>query len=140
MAREIFFIIITMLLINTHEVCSFRHSSKMSFHYRLKGISGGDFGERDDQYLLVWRSLKETLPPIITGAWNHSDGDEFPLGAIYNLVFVRAVTIICTVWYVRNLLDGGNGKFSLNFGIGGPVEVPPVGVAIVVARILLPPL
>lgn len=102
---------------------------------------GGDFDERDNGTLLVWRSLKQTLPPIVTGAWNGSEGDDNPLGAMYNLVFVRVVTLLCSAWYVRaGLLGEGGGSFSLDFGIGGPIEVPPVGVALVVARILLPPL
>ena len=85
---------------------------------------------------LVWREVKGLLPPIITGAWTGDEGDEQPLGALYNLIFVRFVTLVCTVAYSKALLDGG-GQFSLDFG-GGPVEVPPFGVAIVVARILFP--
>ena len=87
----------------------------------------------------AWTGVKRTLPPIITGAWTGPEGDHEPLGALYNLIFVRLVTLVCTVAYCKVLLDGG-GRFSLDFGIGGPVEVPPFGVAIVIARILLPPL
>ncbi len=87
----------------------------------------------------AWTGVKKTLPPIITGAWTGLEGDHEPLGALYNLIFVRLVTLVCSVAYCKALLDGG-GRFSLDFGIGGPVEVPPFGVAIVIARILLPPL
>ena len=87
----------------------------------------------------AWKSVKKLLPPIVTGAWTGQEGDQEPLGALYNLIFVRLVTLVCTAAYCKALLGGG-GQFSLNFGVGGPVEVPPLGVAIVVARILLPPI
>ena len=107
---------------------------------RLNG-GGGNF-ERDskDSPLLVWKGLKAVLPPIVTGAWKGSEGDDNPLGAMYNLVFVRVVTLACTAWYVKGICGEGGGAFSLDFGVGGPVEIPPIGVALVVARILLPPL
>ena len=51
----------------------------------------------------VWRSIKEFLPPIVTGAWTGHEGDQEPLGALYNLVFVRLITLVCTVAYCKAL-------------------------------------
>ena len=136
-----FRIILFVIFVLTRTCLAFRGSQCARIKRFTTNLEAGNF-ERDskDSPLLVWKGLKQVLPPIVTGAWKGSEGDENPLGAMYNLVFVRGVTLICTAWYIKCLLGEGGGAFSLDFGIGGPVEIPPIGVALVVARILLPPL
>ena len=53
---------------------------------------------------------------------------------------------MCTLLYIKNVVqyDSESGihlyteQFSLDFGLGDPVDIPPLLVALVVGRILAP--
>jgi len=83
-----------------------------------------------------WVSTKTTLPPVITGAWNLSDGDKNPGGALYNMVFVRIPIIFAALVYAKFLIDGNHLTLDFGFG-GGPTELPPLLVAIIVVIYLI---
>lgn len=103
----------------------------------------------DDEFFKIWRATKTVLPPVITGAYSDGIGDHDPGGALYNMIFVRGVTIACTGLYLKNLIhydanihplpfEISQYQFSLDFGLGDPVDIPPLLVALVVGRILAP--
>ena len=89
------------------------------------------------QALKLWQSCKATLPPVITGAWPwrvaSSTADQNPIGALYNIAFVRLPVIAVAVIYVKNVLQG----HPLIMDIGdGPFEMSPVVVLTILALIL----
>jgi hypothetical protein len=92
-------------------------------------------GDVNSETLSIWRSVKTTLPPVVTGAYKPDRGDAAPGQALYNMIVVRIPTLLCTLWYAKSLAMGG-GLFSLDFGFG-PWEAPPTLVAIVVYIILM---
>jgi hypothetical protein len=137
----VLFLASTSVISNAFAQYGLRGTLKQKRH-SLLGLLDDNNGDSEDggsASLVVWRSVKSLLPPLITGGWKGDEGDLEPAGALYNLVFVRLVTLVCTAFYCRSLVSEGGGGFSLDFG-SGPIEIPPLGVAIVVARILLPPL
>jgi hypothetical protein len=76
------------------------------------------------------------VPPIFTGAWPWRDpflADENPVGALYNILFVRLPVIGMGLVYSKNLNDGH--PFIIDYG-DGPVEFPPLAVLLVLAIIL----
>ena len=82
---------------------------------------------------------QRVLPPLVTGAWSGNEGDHEPVGTLFNLMFVRGVTLCCSLLYVNAIARRGGG-FSLDFGFFGESwEVLPLAVALVVGRILAPP-
>jgi hypothetical protein len=103
----------------------------------------------DEEFSKIWCATKSVLPPVITGAFSEGIGDEDPGAALYNMIFVRGVTIACTGLYLKNLIhfdanihplpfEISQYQFSLDFGLGDPVDIPPLLVALVVGRILAP--
>jgi hypothetical protein len=92
--------------------------------------------QRNNEVLDFWRGVKSTLPPVITGAWPWRDpflADENPMGALYNVLFVRFPVIGMGLVYAKNLNDGH--PFIIDYG-DGPVEFPPIAVLLVLAIIL----
>ena len=105
--------------------------------------------KRNNAFLNVWISCKNNLPPIITGAWpwrikqRRSEAsqdnvvvyaaDENPLGAMYNMAFVRIPVIGIAIVYCYNLSHG----HPLIMDLGqGTFEVSPLIVLSVLAFIL----
>lgn len=85
--------------------------------------------QRHNGPLRVWRSTKSSLPAFVTGAWEEGKGDRNPIEYLYNMVFIRIPTVLMTVVYCKNLVEGHG--LILSFG-----EVPPVIVFCVIAIIL----
>jgi hypothetical protein len=92
--------------------------------------------KRNDGILDVWISCKTKLPAVLTGAWLWRPtqvADENPIGALYNMVFVRIPVIGVTIVYIQNLIQG----HPLVMDIGqGQFEVSPFIVLSVLALIL----
>merc|ERR1719469_1087134 len=92
--------------------------------------------KQNDALINFWKSCKTNLPAVLTGArsWRSTEvADGNPIGAIYNMVFVRMPVIGVTVVYIQNLLHG----HPLVMDIGqGPFEVGPFIVLSVLAFIL----
>ncbi len=85
----------------------------------------------------TWLSMRLNLPYIITGASKDDDVspvDKNPIGAIYNVMFVRLPTILAGLVYSKNLVQG----HPLFCDVGaGPFEIPPLivyGVLLVILR------
>lgn len=84
------------------------------------------FGENpttavNNNALKLWMTLKERLPFVVTGARENSKGDENPIGAIYNIIFVRLPVICAGLVYGKNLSEGhplvvdiGEGPFTMS--------------------------
>ena len=73
----------------------------------------------------TWISMRMNLPYIITGASKDdvSPVDKNPIGAIYNVMFVRLPTIFAGIVYTKNLVQG----HPLYCDVGaGPFEIPPL--------------
>eukprot|EP00980_Cylindrotheca_fusiformis_P020092 scaffold7169_cov107-Cylindrotheca_fusiformis.AAC.1 len=94
---------------------------------------------RNDAALKVWDSCQDKLPPIMTGAWpwrrrqRRGGIEKNPLGALYNMTFVRMPVIGIAVVYIQNLLHG----HPLIMDMGhGPFEVSPFAVLSILALIL----
>jgi len=71
--------------------------------------------------LRLWKSLKGTLPFVFTGARRPDTGDENPIGAIFNILFVRLPVILAGLAYGKNSMEGhplvmdfGNGPHAMN--------------------------
>jgi hypothetical protein len=91
----------------------------------------------------LWQILKMNLPYVFTGV-NKNDTssalnssiDENPVGAIYNMVFVRFPSVLAGVVYTKNLIQGYPLYCDLGFG-AGPFEIPPLfvyGVLLIILR------
>lgn len=83
----------------------------------------------------TWVSMRMNLPYIITGASKDdvSPVDKNPIGAIYNVMFVRLPTILAGLVYTKNLIQG----HPLYCDVGaGPFEIPPLIVYAVLLVIL----
>mmetsp|Transcript_32463 Transcript_32463/g.48940 ORF Transcript_32463/g.48940 Transcript_32463/m.48940 type:complete len:179 (-) Transcript_32463:236-772(-) len=76
-----------------------------------------------NNFLQLWKDLKESLPFVVTGARSPGTADENPVAAIYNIVFVRLPTIIAGLFYSKNLIEGHD--LMLDFG-HGPIAISPV--------------
>jgi hypothetical protein len=88
----------------------------------------GDENDNDTAALRVWRTCKQQLPFVLTGARTATTADENPVGGVYNIVFVRLPTILAGLVYTKNLLLDGHGMIvDLGFG-AGPFELPPIVV------------
>jgi len=69
----------------------------------------------------VWEWCRQNLPRVVTGARQPTTGDDNPVGALYNIVFVRIPAIGAAVVYCVNVLRGhplvvnvGDGFFEMN--------------------------
>ena len=89
---------------------------------------------RDDIALEIWKQAKSALPPIITGDYTGQRGDNSPLAALYNMLFVRIPTIMAGLVYASKL---NNSSWALVCDLGfGQFEVPPTLVALAMLIIL----
>jgi hypothetical protein len=76
---------------------------------------------KNNNALRLWKTLKERLPFVVTGARKPNTADDNPIGALYNIVFVRLPVIVAGVVYGKNLVEGhplivdvGDGPFTVN--------------------------
>ena len=92
--------------------------------------------QRNNTGLDAWRFCKANVPAVFTGAWSWRDttvADHNPVGALYNMFFVRIPVVVVGLVYCKNLLDG----HPLVMDIGdGPFEMSPLVVLAVLALIL----
>lgn len=92
--------------------------------------------QRNNEVLTFWRGMKSMVPPVITGAWPWRDpflADENPMGAFYNICFVRLPVIFMGLVYAKNLKEGH--PLIMDYG-DGPFEVSPLIVLGVLAIVL----
>lgn len=90
--------------------------------------------QKNNNALRLWRHLKSTLPPLITGAYRKTTADENPIGALFNMLFIRMPILAAGVLYIVNQVNG----HPLVMDVGsGPFEVNPVLVAGVLYLMLL---
>ena len=91
----------------------------------------------DRETLPLWAGTKRFLPKLVTGAWKDGDGDRNPAGALYNVVFIRAPVIAAALWYAKfAAVDHMHLVLDFGFG-GGPMEIPPLAVLLVVGFMLI---
>mmetsp|Transcript_32383 Transcript_32383/g.64176 ORF Transcript_32383/g.64176 Transcript_32383/m.64176 type:complete len:188 (+) Transcript_32383:43-606(+) len=79
------------------------------------------FGEKpstkkNNGVLMLWKGTKSILPKVVTGAWKDSVGEENPVGALYNVAFVRIPVILAFAVYLRNELEGRPLLVDLGYG------------------------
>jgi len=85
----------------------------------------------------AWKFCQEKLPPVLTGIWPWRDpkvADSQPVGALYNMAFVRLPVVLLAVAYTKHhILDG----HALIMDIGdGPLRVPPFLVYAIIGLVL----
>jgi hypothetical protein len=84
----------------------------------------------------AWVACQTNLPAVVTGVWPWRDASitrNNPVGAFYNMAFVRIPVIVVGILYVKNLYQG----HPLIMDIGdGPFEMSPLVVVAVLAFIL----
>lgn len=88
------------------------------------------FGENpatmdNNNALRLWVNLKGTLPFVFTGAREPDTGDDNPIGAIYNIIFVRVPVIVAGLVYGKNQIEGH--PLVVDFG-DGPLAMNPLVV------------
>lgn len=91
--------------------------------------------QQNNNSLRLWRFFKQKLPYVITGVPTSSTScDDNPLGALYNMVFVRVPTISAGLVYSKNMIEGH--PLIVDMG-SGPFEMSPLivfGVLFVILR------
>ena len=90
--------------------------------------------QKNNNALRLWRALKSCLPPVVTGARQDTTADENPMGALFNMMFIRIPTIIAGFCYGLNLSTGHPLVMDLG---SGPFEMNPLVVAGVFYILLL---
>jgi hypothetical protein len=93
---------------------------------------------RNNPILDGWIVCRTYLPPPITGAWvwkNVQHLDDRPLGALYNVVFVRVPVLCVTGVYLQNLLN--HQPLVMDIIGTGPTEMNPIIVLSILIVILL---
>lgn len=84
--------------------------------------------KRNNDILTFWKMTRTNLPKFVTGAWRDDTGDDNPVGALYNMAFVRLPIILAFIGYVKNYTDGH--PLYVDFG-NGPFEFAPIaGIAL----------
>jgi hypothetical protein len=96
------------------------------------------FGENpttmvNNNALRLWKTLKDRLPFVVTGARETDTGDHNPIGSIYNIIFVRLPVICAGLVYGKNLTEGH--PLVVDFG-EGPLTMNPLAVMAVLYVIL----
>lgn len=86
----------------------------------------------------LWQTLKQNLPYVFTGVPKNevSAVDDNPIGAIYNMIFVRFPSVLASIVYTKNLIEGHPLYCDIGFG-AGPFEIPPLfvyGVLLIILR------
>ena len=91
----------------------------------------------------LWKFFKNRLPYVFTGVSKDSADkrsavvDKNPVGAIYNMVFVRCPSVLAGVVYSKNLIEGHPLYCDVGFGTAGPFEIPPLfvyGILLIILR------
>ena len=88
--------------------------------------------------LRLWKTVKSSLPRIITGAWGKDIddvGNDNPIGALYNIIFVRLPAIGMFCIYLKNVWEHHPLIMDLGYG---PFEINPIIVTAVIFVILGP--
>mmetsp|Transcript_37682 Transcript_37682/g.53139 ORF Transcript_37682/g.53139 Transcript_37682/m.53139 type:complete len:174 (-) Transcript_37682:70-591(-) len=79
--------------------------------------------KRNNNAIRLWNIAKSSLPRIMTGARTPTTGDDNPMGALYNIIFVRLPIIAAGFIYVYNLFHGHGLVIDLG---QGPLTVNPL--------------
>lgn len=91
----------------------------------------------DNEVLNLWKTCRDLLPAVVTGAWPWRSthvADANPMGALYNIVFVRMPVIGVGIGYIQQSLIQGH---PLVVDVGqGPFEMSPLIVLSVLALVL----
>lgn len=91
----------------------------------------------DNEVLKLWKACKDTLPAVVTGVWPWRPtqvADENPVGALYNIAFVRMPVIGVGIFYIKHTLIQGH-PLVMDMG-QGPFEMSPLVVLSVLALVL----
>uniref|UniRef100_A0A7S1B9R2 Uncharacterized protein n=1 Tax=Corethron hystrix TaxID=216773 RepID=A0A7S1B9R2_9STRA len=86
--------------------------------------------QKNNNVLRLWRQTKSALPKVLTGAWKDSVGEENPVGAFYNMAFVRIPAIVAFFLYGKNELNGH--PLVVDFGYGQSAMNPLVVIGFMV--------
>jgi hypothetical protein len=77
--------------------------------------------KKRNDFLTTWKTIKATLPDVVTGARAATTADDNPFGGMYNMIFVRIPVLLAAVVYSINLvenhpliIDVGSGPFTVN--------------------------
>ncbi|KAG7355280.1 hypothetical protein IV203_004636 [Nitzschia inconspicua] len=96
--------------------------------------------KRNNIMLDVWKSSRTYLPAVLTGAWPWRDVhrmDQEPVAALYNMIVVRLPVVAVGVVYWKQLLWDHHG-LVMDFGLnGGPQDMNPWLVTLILCLILL---
>jgi hypothetical protein len=133
----VFFLILFLVSCTSFNIPSRYHTTRIS-NFRARNVchQARLRNEDDNLSLSLWLKIKETLPPLVHGSWMSNAGDDNPLGAIYNLIFVRIPTISVAAIYSYQLIS--NSEFQMTFDFGyGPVLIPSPIIAFAFVLILL---
>eukprot|EP00529_Nitzschia_sp_RCC80_P027431 CAMPEP_0113464992 /NCGR_PEP_ID=MMETSP0014_2-20120614/13498_1 /TAXON_ID=2857 /ORGANISM="Nitzschia sp." /LENGTH=247 /DNA_ID=CAMNT_0000357113 /DNA_START=269 /DNA_END=1012 /DNA_ORIENTATION=- /assembly_acc=CAM_ASM_000159 len=96
---------------------------------------------RNNKVLDVWKFCRRYLPPVFTGVWPYraeraiQTTDANPVGALYNMVFVRTPVVVVCVTYMYQTFVEHHG-LVMDLGYTGPTEINPLLVLFVLAVIL----
>ena len=103
------------------------------------------FGEspataRNNNISRLWKTLRQNLPYVLTGVSKDVNNeltkaiDDNPIGAIYNMVFVRLPSLLAGIIYSKNLIE----SHPLYCDVGtGAFEIPPLfvyGLLLIILR------
>ena len=93
------------------------------------------------KFLQIWKFCRQNFPPIFTGVWPYrakraiQTTDSNPLGAIYNMIFVRTPVVVVSLTYLYQTFIEHHG-LVIDLGYTGPTEINPLVVLFVLAIIL----
>eukprot|EP00548_Thalassiothrix_antarctica_P002446 CAMPEP_0194144096 /NCGR_PEP_ID=MMETSP0152-20130528/13175_1 /TAXON_ID=1049557 /ORGANISM="Thalassiothrix antarctica, Strain L6-D1" /LENGTH=194 /DNA_ID=CAMNT_0038843787 /DNA_START=50 /DNA_END=634 /DNA_ORIENTATION=+ len=74
--------------------------------------------------LKIWKGMKARFPRVLTGASSSEIGNDNPIGAIYNTLFVRMPVVLSGILYSKNLFIDGH-PLVVDFG-EGPITMNPL--------------
>ena len=90
--------------------------------------------KKNNNVLRFWQFCKQKLPRLVHGAREATTADDNPIGALYNMAFVRIPVIATGMIYGINLANGH--PLVMDFG-DGPFEMNPILVAAMLYILLL---
>lgn len=105
-------------------------------NWRRESILFGDrpATQKNNNALRLWRKVKSSLPPVVTGAYKKTTADANPMGALFNMLFIRIPILAAGILYVVNLATGHPLIMDVGYG---PFEVSPIIVGGVLYLMLL---
>lgn len=105
-------------------------------NWRRESILFGDSPatQKNNNMLRLWRDLKQSLPPVVTGANKPTAADENPIGGLFNMIFIRIPILLSGVFYCVNVATGHPLVMDIGYGL---FEVNPIIVAGVLYLMLL---